>query len=193
MKKIIALGLSLVLCFAFAACTKVPEKTPAKDGTEVDIAEDTGNVGIPNPMTELTEEEFNKEFNTAVWVPEESEDIHYYKIESGDSKTAEVDYTRFDYEYCFRFSRGEEEDISGMYYEWTYDTENDSSGAYKPACHMMLNEDEGVGACTWYDTRTGTNYSITMSENASRDKLISTFDTIFGYYCAVYGEEDVTE
>ncbi|MBQ3897316.1 MAG: hypothetical protein II742_02330, partial [Clostridia bacterium] len=101
--------------------------------------------------------------------------------------------TRFDNEYCYRFAKGDEQDISGMYYTWTYDTENDSSGIYKPACHMRINEDEGVGACTWYDSRTGTNYSITMSEGATRDKLISTFDTIFGYYCAVYGEEDVTE
>lgn len=189
MKRAVALILSFVFCLVFAACTPIPAKQPAPDETDAD-AEDSGSmVGLPNPMSELTEEEFNNEFNTAVWVPEGSEDIHYFKIEAGDLKIAQVDYIRFDYEYCFRFSKGDEQDISGMYYTWTYDTENDSSGIYKPACHMRLNEDEGAGACTWYDSRTGTNYSITMSEGATRDKLISTFDTIFGYYCAVYGEE----
>ncbi|MBQ2092421.1 MAG: hypothetical protein II473_04475 [Clostridia bacterium] len=193
MKKPIALVLSLVLCFAFAACTQVPEKQTVPDEADTKT-NDSGNVsGLPNPMTEMTEEEFNSEFNTAVWVPEGSEDVHFFKIEAGDLKIAQVDYTRFDNEYCYRFAKGDEQDISGMYYTWTYDTENDSSGVYKPACHMRINEDEGVGACTWYDSRTGTNYSITMSEGATRDKLISTFDTIFGYYCAVYGEEDVTE
>ena len=182
MKKIFSIILCLALTLSLAACTKVPETEGVPTGEY-----ETNNEQIPNPMQQLTEEEFNNEFNTAAWVPKGSENVEYYKIDSGSGFViAQINFTRFDKEYCFRFAQGEEQDISGMYYEWAYQNENDSSAEGKPSCQTYINEDEGAGVCNWYDSRTGTNYSITMSEGATRDLLISTFDTMYGYYCAIY-------
>jgi len=183
MKKYFALLLSFMFILSLSACTKIPDtKTP----TEADS--DNEPVGVINPITELSEDEFINEYG-AYWLPEGSENMRFSQINTSDDdiKLAQIDFTRFEKEYCFRFLKGEEEDISGMYYEpWDYDNKTDSSKTGNPTCHIRITKDgeTDVGACTWYDEKSGTNYSITMSENASRDLLISTFDSIYAYYCA---------
>ena len=195
-RKFISIILCFILVFTLSSCTKVPEKTEVEDSVpDIDafIEEEESIPGVPNPMTELTKGDFDKIYG-ASWVPEGSEDVHYFTIQGfgkDESDIVEIDFTRFEHEYCFRYLKGPEQDISGMYFTWNYDKEDDKLSDTSPAtCHIQINDTEGAGLASWYDENSGTNYSISMSEGATRDLLLSTFESYYGFYCATYGIEN---
>lgn len=188
MKKVIAFVLCFALVFVLSACTKVPD-----NGGEEDTTKGEGMNGVPNPMTELTEEEFENIYY-AYYLPDGAEDPHFFKIASISEDTleiAQINFTRFDKEYCFRYAKGPEQDIAGMYYEWSYDKEDDKLNEdSKYSCHIQINEDEGAGLASWYDEASETNYSISMKEGATRELLLSTFENYYKFYCEIYAVEE---
>lgn len=185
MKKPIA----LLLCFVFAVCISACAKSGSSEPvTEQNGETDAGLASMANPMTELTKEEFEALYGAST-VLEDAEDVHYYKIEYDEINIAQLDFTVNGREYCFRFEKGDPYDISGMYYAWTYDSETDKDNTYKTVCHLQLNETEGVGLCSWYDTDNRRNYSLSVSANADPLELVTICDHFYGFYSAKYGEE----
>lgn len=188
MKKILAIILCFALVLTLSACTKVPSNGEGEQTTK-----NEGMNGVPNPMAELTEEEFENIFY-AYYLPDGAEDSHFFKIASISEDTleiAQINFIRFDHEYCFRYAKGPEQDIAGMYYEWSYDKENDKlNDDSKYGCHIQINEDEGAGVASWYDENNKTNYCISMSEGATRELLLSTFENYYRFYCEAYSVEE---
>lgn len=130
-------------------------------------------VGMPNPMTELTQEEFEAcSFNLTA--PEGAEDIKYFSIAGGDNAITQMSFTLDGAKYSIRvqptnITSGELPDISGMFYEWTH-TEEVQVG-YNTA-HFYC-RDGGPGHICWLDVVPGLLYDLSVDTGADRDTMAS--------------------
>lgn len=186
MKKSILVLLVLTLIFSLTACSKLPEKEISDNNN---AKNDNSDVTIENPVTELTEDKFVNIYG-AYYLPEGSENPTFsqIKVEGEDEQIAEIDFTRFDNEYCFRYFKGEEQDISGLFYD-IYDVNKQAKTDLEDGtCQIKIvkDNDKNVGAATWYDKINKINYAIIMEEGATEDLLISTFNQYYGYYCRTF-------
>ena len=124
--------------------------------------------GMPNPVRELSFEEFNRSAGT---------DVDFEALDGTDPRTYcinadpviygirldDSDFFKYDLRFC---EKGFDGDISGMHYDWTQQINYPASD---PECTVYLNED-GQGVCRWED---GTRqYTLAMIEGASLVKLV---------------------
>ncbi|MCQ2420068.1 MAG: hypothetical protein MJ118_02940 [Clostridia bacterium] len=181
MKKIIAVLLAVSMLFAFAACAKT-EKADQNEAAKQDEAEQ--NVGMPNPMREVTAEEL--EFN--VNVPEGATDVKYFIIEDGNSKMNQVSYMLDGKEFCCRMqSTGETAayDMSGIFSDnWESET---TTVSYCDAVAKTCSEGSVI---YWLDLVPGINYTLSCTQKLSAAELSEEAGQLFA---PMQGEVDGDE
>ena len=166
-------------------------------GGEVE-GEEGGEVGIANPMTEVTEQEMVDQTGIDLPAPKEATDVTYFVVDTDEYTIAQMDFTLDGQPYELRAAStgmteldaaqtGENEmdlegfnfdagDISGLYYEWTTagtDLVADRSGIFRIA------DKEDVGCIAWLDVAPGILYNLTMTSNASHEALKETAEKVF--------------
>jgi hypothetical protein len=97
------------------------------------------------------------------------EDLSIEKCSVIDNTLGEVIFTLGGQQYSYRgMSTPEQEDISGLYYEFSSHTDAEIEGQ---PCLLELS-DGGAGTCRWYDSDEGITYSVSVGAGASLDKLL---------------------
>ena len=200
MKRLLALMMTAVICTGLVACSsgKSPDK-PAS--TEAAQEADTGdeNVGMPNPMKEVTEQELMDQTGIDLPAPDGATDVKYYVIDADEYTISQMDFTLDGKAYTLRacstgmtelgidagidakpeelagfdFDKG---NISGLYYEWT------SMGTYlvkDRSALFNIADKEGVGYIAWVDPAPGILYNLIMEEDAEGKLLTETAEKVF--------------
>ncbi len=149
----------------------VKTEAPAE---EAPAAEKTGE-NIANPVQEATVESLINDMGVDFSAFEQFENAAYSMI-SGSSRIGQADYSFEGDEYNARIaSLAAEEDISGMHYTWT-----ETSEAEVGYCTASVNlTAEGQGVISWFDVVPGMMYTVSMSKNATADKLIAMANRVF--------------
>lgn len=181
MKKLLALILAFSMLFALAACGEEkaePEKAvPAAAEPEISEETETGEtpelVGMPNPLTEMSEEELLQATGLSFKLPDGAEDVRWFTLEA-ENLTAQMilllDGVKVTCRACPDSlpEDGVIKDMSGMYYDWR--SEETGKVGYND-CVIKFNEGE-QGWVGWYDYVPGILYNVSMDSCASAAKLI---------------------
>ena len=187
MKKIIAFLIVAIMIVALVACggntpagtEKATEKatentaTPAtgseegsEAGTDAESADDTANVGVPNPIEDAEDAGEFGELGITLDAPAGSENVKYSII---DNAIAQVDFEYEGHAYTLRASKTEE-DIAGIYGE----TVSEKSLAGGATLYEIADGGNTLYKVEW--TRNGTNYSLTNADGASASNVSSTYE-----------------
>lgn len=146
----------------------------------VNIVETEGGgddmVGMPNPMTESTAEEFAEVAGKTVTLPEGAQDTMFFLYTIGNEKMAELQFTQDGVSYILRAQPADEQqDIAGLYMDF----------AGKEAVQMdgmdgTVEFNEGAeGAFQWFDTGAKISYSLTMDKDANAAALTDMAAALF--------------
>ena len=191
MKKIIAFLIVAIMIVALVACggntpagtEKATEKatenatentaTPATEseegsevGTDAESADDTANVGVPNPIEDAEDAGEFGELGITLDAPTGAENVKYSII---DGKIAHVDFLYNGHAYTLRASMTEE-DIAGIYGE----TVSEKSLPGGATLTEIADGGNTLFKVEW--SRNGTNYSLTNSEGATAVDVSSTYE-----------------
>ena len=126
-------------------------------------------IGIPNPMVEVTSEEFSQKLGFHLGVPEGAKNVQYYII---GSELGEMMFMLDGMEYTARIKAADEyEDISGMYFDRTTTDDCNIKGRPGKVMRYISKEENSMDdVCLWYDEAPGIMYSL------------ATYDTdLFGF------------
>ncbi len=177
-KKILCLLLVAGLFVTGCASSKAPEADAdanapeAQETVEEDVPEEEPQTGMGNPWRDTTEEEATESLPRRFTTPEGATNV-VWRIMDQTGKEEDINYplveTKFDIDggsFCARgkYGAAEDEDISGMYYEWTEKesvTLTEWGGGNMPATlYGFENESEKALMVTWYDIEIGIAYSL---------------------------------
>jgi len=165
-EKTAALVLGLALIFGLAGCG-----VPAGDKT---ASAEEGTVGLANPVQDSTKEEIRQLDGVVMEEPEGASDVRYSRI----TTEPVIDQMQFSYDgddCCYRIAKTDElQDISGMYYEW----ESEPVMITSDFGYEIRTSIEGAGVCQWYAD--GHSYSVSVTENATKEKLETLFMLLYG-------------
>ena len=175
-KKYIVLLMVLLVCFGCTGCIEPVEKNENPGDTP--LAEQDSQLGIINPVKELSRRELIEAAGIDLGAPEGAEDMAYSLITlSEHSPVAQLKFTLDGHQLCLRAQVIAEEiaiDISGMYYEWEL-TEN----VFVDRDYAVVNLADDVGYIKWVDMAPGIQYSLSMAEGADKDTLIDLAERVF--------------
>lgn len=173
MRKQLPVVAALIISLALAGCASVNinVKTDDKAGEEAQEP----MVGMPDPWREITEEEAAK-YPRMFAVPKDASNVVWRILDSGaDAKTGEGPLIELDFDIAdeygttsfnarYRYGAGEDEDITGMYYDWNYTDEGKLSnwgmGNMDAKFYGYAGDGEMADLCTWYDIEIGIAYSL---------------------------------
>ena len=160
MKKIVAMLMAAVMMLASFA-----------------LAE-TATVGMVNPWTEVTEEEFAEKLGLYFAVPEGAENVVFRVLES--EGLGEMLFTLDGMDYTARVKAAPEfEDISGMYYEWDNETDIEVNGRAGKE-YRAKDEDKTVDLAMWCDIVPGIMYSLsTEGEDLDGFDIVAVCEMVF--------------
>ena len=146
------------------------EITSIKDSLleELGEPEEEPAVGMPNPIKELSFEEFSQAYGKVIDLDAlDGTDPRAYQINTEPVvygiRLDDSDFFKYDLRFAPKDCEG---DISGMHYEWT---QKIGYPASDPECTVYLNDD-GQGVCRWEDG--DRQYTLAMIEGASLVKLV---------------------
>ncbi len=160
MKRIIAVLLVGVMVLSMAACGKKDK------GAEVS---EEAQTGVANPWTDTTEEAAFKEVPFLFTAPEGAENVSWRRMENGDYPMIELDFTLGMYDFCARAQYGaaEDEDISGMYYDWSTTESvtlaNWGGGRMTGTIRTGTDGEAAAFLCSWYDIEMGEAYTLSTT------------------------------
>lgn len=130
-------------------------------------------LGMPNPMTEVTVEEIEFDVN----VPEGAADVKYFVIEDAYANMYQISYTLDGKDYCYRMQQSAETaayDMSGIYAgDWTTE---EASVSYCDAVVMTGAEGSVI---YWLDVVPGINYTLSCAEQLTADELSEAASLLF--------------
>ncbi len=162
MKKVISIVTLILLVMALTACGKSAAPAEAPQSSEP--------IGMPNPWRECTREEAAAFCPNLIAVPEGAENVRWSVMESAAGESGvpgalvqlSFDLNGLSFTAREQVTGDEETDISGMYYEWTYQADETLENWDGRACHSFrwIGESEYADLCTWYDTEIGISYSL---------------------------------
>ena len=178
MRKSILKGLSVVLALtilsSLTGCSSVNVNVNTGNENAGPEAEEP-MVGRPDPWREITEDEALQ--NPRMFVaPEGASNVVWRVLDSaadakeGKGSLIELDFDIKD-EYGsqsftarYQYGAGENDDISGMYYDWTVTDEGKLSnwgmGNMDAKFYRYVSDDEMADLCTWYDIEIGISYCL---------------------------------
>ena len=167
MKKGILMML-MVSLIALAGCakgqTQEPVQTPNEENTEVakeEVEAPASNIG--NPWVDCTEEDILEKLDYYMFAPDDAKDVKCQLNESNDMAQMTFKYGEPELEYTYRIKKSSEfEDISGLYYEWTVDEEQ-QVGWCNGVCKRYVGDTETIDLCMWYDEDIELMYSLSTS------------------------------
>ncbi len=129
---------------------------------------------VPNPVTEVTQQQLLEKTGISFAVPEGVENVIYSYIDTGDGQpaTAQMCFSLDGIDYTARAVSSDVPgdtlpDISGLYYDWE---QSDTAQVGYNSAQLFLNEGE-QGYVTWYDYAPGLLYCVSMGSGASADAL----------------------
>ena len=152
MKKGIKIVLMLMaLMLLTVGCAK---KESASDATD-------NNVTLANPWSEVDKDTFVQKVHVSLNVPEWASDVKYRVLDDGQGEPlGEMIFYIDGFEYVARTQGvGEYTDISGMYYDWTYE-DKDKVSYNEVDVKKYVGDDEQATVCMWYDIVPGIMYSV---------------------------------
>ena len=176
MKRITAILLAGIMVLSLSACGKgsAADNNASADSAEAE-AETEAQTGMANPWTDTTEDDAFAETAFLFTVPEGATDVTWRRMENGEYPLIEVDFTLGMYEFCARAQYGaaEDEDISGMYYEWSDSkdvTLSNWGGGNMPATIKTGTDGEAAAfLCSWYDIEMGEAYTLSTTTQDDSD------------------------
>ena len=173
MRKQLTAVTALILSLALAGCASVNVNVKTDEGAGESNEEPM--VGMADPWREITAEEAAK-YPRMFSVPEGASNVVWRIMDSGaDEKTGKGPLIELDYDIAdefgttsfnarYQYGAGENEDISGMYYDWTVTDEGKLSnwgmGNMDAKFYRFVGDDEMADLCTWYDIEIGISYSL---------------------------------
>ena len=129
--------------------------------------DDIGFVSSPkllnaeNPWTDTDADGMMQELGLFMGAPEGAEDVIYRVLAA--EQLGEIQFTLDGQAYTARIkAAAEEEDISGLYFDWTSEEECEIEGR-KGTIRQAQDEDAVVIACSWFDVAPGIMYSVSTS------------------------------
>ena len=128
-------------------------------------------VGIANPWREVTEEEAKESTPNLFKAPEGATGVTWRIMDDGtsDHPLVELDFDYDGLSFCARAKYGaaEDEDISGMYYDWTVTDDATlatwAGGLMQGKTYRYVGENEYADLITWYDIEVGIAYSLSTT------------------------------
>ena len=173
MRKQLTAVTALILSLALAGCASV--NVNVKTDESAGESSEEPMVGMAKPWRDITAEEAAK-YPRMFVVPEGASNVAWRIMDSGaDAKTGKEPLIELDYDiadefgttsFCarYQYGAGENEDISGMYYDWTVTDEGKLSnwgmGNMDAKFYRFVGDDEMADLCTWYDIEIGISYSL---------------------------------
>ena len=169
------------------ATDEVPEEEESAPET------DEPSVGMANPWVDITEEEAANYLPRMFTPPMGATKIHWMALNPGseDDFPGPLIQMNFDVDGGSFVARGqygakEDDDISGMYYEWDAPKEvtldNWGFGEMQAKVYGFENESEKALLCTWYDIEVGIAYSLSTDSFGPDEYDIAQ---LAGEICAV--------
>ena len=140
---------------------------------------------LANPWREITEEEAKALCPLSVAVPDGAENVQWSVMESAEEPLVQLS---FDLDGNFFTARAQvtgdpEADISGMYYDWTYQREESLKNWGDAPCRSFrFIGDEGYAdLCTWYDGENALSYSLGVTaEDLDGFDLLAIAEALHG-------------
>lgn len=135
--------------------------------------------GIPNPMRSATSDEIQELLGAPLRLPMGATGAAYFLYEMpGAEPMAEVQFFLSYISYSYRAQKADAAaNISGVFK--TFETQQDIPLTSDIQATLRFNE--GLdGICIWYDAPSALNYSLSMQEDASADRLTATAKSVFG-------------
>ena len=165
MKKRLAIMLSMILVFAVfgTACGQKDAEDAAEEAAEEaveEVEEKADEAELVNPLVETDAQGIMDQLGFEFGVPEGAEDVEYYIL---DGKIAQMRFEENDTDFTARIKAADDgfEDISGMYYDWTAVSEDETLGYCKAKSMSYVSETEDdVMVMLWYDEAPGIVYSL---------------------------------
>ncbi len=173
-RKCIALIIALALCIILSGCTE-----PVGQAQEGPVFEQDSQLNIINPIKQMSRQELVESCGINLGEPEGAKELEYSLIRLKDQKPiAQLRFTLDGHELCLRAqvvdTTSAAGDISGLYYEWDVEQHVFVSMNYAVAC---LKDD--LGYIKWIDMAPGIQYSLSMTEGADVDSLVSMAEAVF--------------
>ena len=189
-KRVLAVTLAATMVFSVMGCGKKKEEAAEEPVEEAEEQE----VGLANPWTETTEKDAFEETYFLMKAPDGATNVEWRRMENGDFPLIEVDFNYEGFDFCARAQYGanEDDDISGMYVDWTDTKEvkldNWGMGDTKGTLKSGVYDDAVAFVLNWYDLEAGELYCLSTSvqDNTNLDmKAVADamFDEtkVFGY------------
>ena len=126
----------------------------------------SGMVGMANPWRDVTEEEAKALCPNSFSAPEGAENVYWSVMESGERPLVQLFFDLNGYSFTAREQATGDEaaDLSGMYYTWTAEREeqlkNWADGAMTVHLFRFAGESETADCAVWYDAEAGVSYSL---------------------------------
>ncbi|MBR5970650.1 MAG: hypothetical protein IK016_09950 [Lachnospiraceae bacterium] len=163
MKKTAKITLAVLLSTAVMAGCGKAEETKKEEANQaasaaVEASAAEVQVGIANPWSELSLQEIEERIGTSVTLPEGAENVQCLFME--DEGLGEIDFDYMGRSCTYRMKKSDsEEDIAGMYYEWSSEESvplSDCNATYQTC------EEDGdfIELATWYNDSEKVMYSL---------------------------------
>lgn len=181
--KLIYLISAALFCVAMTSCDRksITNSNTYSTKTIADSenkARHASLVGMPNPWTDTNAAEAEKTAGFTLGIPEGATDIIYRILKS--EKLVEMDFRLYGERWTARTKpAADTEDISGMYFKWSYDSSADTAVLPLPGKERRA-ESSGkhILSALWFDKENSRVYSLSVS--ASEKQPILPAKTIFG-------------
>lgn len=172
MKKTYVVLASVMMLALATGCGKEEKTTEATTEATTQAVtateEAVGGDQVANPWKAITEDEAIAKIPRLFKAPDDAEDVKWSVMESEETKEpmVQLDFERDDTDFTARAEvGGKEEDISGMYYEWTAkeDVTLSNWGDGNMPAKLYVYSDNGAVEnmlITWFDVEVGINYSL---------------------------------
>ncbi|MCR5576273.1 MAG: hypothetical protein K6F56_04630 [Oscillospiraceae bacterium] len=166
MKKRICLLLAVCLLLTLAACGH---------GHGAASAPVSEAVQIPNPWRDVTEDEAKALCPASFTVPDGAENARWSVMEAGADPSGvpgalvQLSFDLDGNHFTAREQRTDDRDadISGMYYDWTYRTEETlktwADGTLACRCFRCVDDSGYADLCAWYDDGPGVACSVSVT------------------------------
>ena len=170
-KKFLVLASVMMLALATGCGKEEKESETTTEATTQAVTateEAVGGDQVANPWKAITEDEAIAKIPRLFKAPDDAEDVKWSVMESEETKEpmVQLDFERDDTDFTARAQvGGKEEDISGMYYEWTAkeDVTLSNWGDGNMPAKLYVYSDNGAVEnmlITWFDVEVGINYSL---------------------------------
>lgn len=181
LRSLLCLLMSLAMVLSLCACGAANQTQP-EDGNSVSSAaadEDTSLVEIPNPVLEVDEAGQLEKTGVALHAPEGAADELRTVIQAeGESPIAAIAFTYEGKPYEYRCqstaSVDAPDDISGMYFDWTEETEAEVQGR---AAQVRVCDE--AGCVLWLDVVPGFTYALSCTESVDAQTLVNVANLVF--------------